>query len=171
MSLLPLRIWTLNHIIAPHGVTDIVHAHVYQKYPTLLAFYGTSTTTGWLLHNSHNDVVLYSLFTVFTIVHFRHDFVYPKWILSSMVLMLMVQPSPLDALFFYMTFLHVPTHYRNAWSYIKLKQLLTLALLWGTSVWCDTFLLKCLWNQPFFIVSIMLGHIGYQEFGCNASIK
>ena len=165
MLLLPARIWALNHIIAPHGVTDLVHAHVYKQYPTLAAFYGGSTAAGWLLHTSHQDVWLYGLFGLLSLVHFRHDFYFfPNW---NSTLALVLQSPPLDALLFYMLFVHVPNHYRAAWPYIEKHRLPTLALILGTGVWCDFFLLSTMWNEMHFILSIIIGHVFYQEIGCK----
>ena len=93
MALLPVRLWSINHIIAPHGITDIVHAHVNKQYSALVGAYAGSTTTGWLLHTTHNDLYLCGVFGVLSIVHFRNDFVLPKWILSTIVLALMVFSS------------------------------------------------------------------------------
>ena len=164
MAFIPPRLWALNHIIAPHGITDVVHAQVYKQYPVLTVFYGGSTLTGWLLHSTQHDVFLYSIFGVLSIVHFRNDFVLPKWVLSSSTLLLMLQGSSLDALFFYMMVIHVPNHFRTAWSYVKKMPLLTLVLLSATGVWCDYYLLSELWNHPYLMISVMMGHILYQEF-------
>jgi hypothetical protein len=163
MLLLPARIWALNHIIAPHGITDLVHAHVYKQYPTLAAFYGGSTTAGWILHANHHDVWLYGLFGILSLVHFRHDFYFfPNW---NATLVLMMQSSPLDAFLFYMVFAHVPNHFRMAWPYIEKHRLPTFALLMGAGAWCDCFLLNTLWNYPYWITSVIIGHILYQELG------
>ena len=164
MALLPVRLWSINHIIAPHGITDIVHAHVNKQYPVLLGAYAGSTTTGWLLHTTHNDLYLCGVFGVLSIVHFRNDFVLPKWILSTIVLALMVVPSPVDALLFYMVALHVPNHYRMAWPYVAKEKLLTTVLLYGTGVWCDHFLVQTMVAQPYLILSLVIGHVVYQEF-------
>jgi hypothetical protein len=165
MALLPpLRIWSINHIIAPHGITDIVHAHVHKQYPVLTAVYTGSTATGWLLHTGHNDIYLYSIFTILSIVHFRNDFVLPKWVLSTSVLLLMLQQSTIDSLLFYMLVVHVPNHYKMAWSYINKERIMTTVLLYSSGVWCDHFLWRTILAQPYFILSIMIGHILYQEY-------
>jgi hypothetical protein len=163
MSLFPIRIWTLNHVIAPHGITDIVHAQVHRRFPALLTVYGGSAGAGWLLHTTQQDCVLYGLFGLLSVVHFRNDFVFPKWTAALTTLALVVQPSPFDAVILYMLALHVPNHYRMAWPYICKQKYLTFALLFGTGVWCDSFLLSYMFNQPFFIVSIIMGHVVYQE--------
>jgi len=161
---LPTKIWALNHVIAPHGITDIVHAHVHQKYRSLVVVYGGSTAAGWLLHANHQDFWLYCIFGVSSVVHFRHDFVFPKWMLSTMVLALLLQPSQVDAIFLYMMVLHVPNHYRAAWRYVKTQRWLTVGLLLATGVWCDAYLLGSLLENPTFILSIVVGHVVYQEF-------
>ena len=167
MAFLPPRIWALNHIIAPHGITDIVHAHVYKQYPILALIYSGSTAGGWLLHSSHNDVCLYSLFGILSVVHFRHDFSFPKWVLSAITLVLMLQPSPLDSLYFYMVCVHVPNHYRMAWRYVKQQQFATLVLLWCSGIWCDSFLISSMVREPYAIVSVIIAHILYEEFASH----
>jgi hypothetical protein len=169
--LLPSKIWALKHVIAPHGITDIVHARVHQNYCSLVVVYGGSTAAGWLLHATHHDVWLYCIFAVSSVVHFRNDFVFPKWMLSTVVLTLMLQPSQIDAIFFYMMVLHVPNHYRAAWRYVKKQKCLTLGLLLATGFWCDAYLVGTLLENPTFILSIVVGHVVYQEFVALTNTK
>ena len=165
MLLLPVRILALNHIIAPHGITDLVHAHVSKQYPTLAAFYGGSAATGWLLHSTHHDPYLYGIFGLTSLVHFRNDFrFFPNWIATSAIL---AKSHPLEALFLYMVLVHVPNHYRTAWPYIQKHRLPTLALILGMGIWSDFFLLRTLWNDPHWIFSVIIGHVLYQEYGCK----
>jgi hypothetical protein len=164
MAFLPTRIWALNHIIAPHGITDIVHAHVYKQYPMLAVIYGGSAASGWLLHSSHHDIYLYSLFGILSVVHFRHDFNLPKWMLSLMLFALLLQPSPLDGIYVYMLCFHVPNHYRMAWHYVKQQQMATIFLLWVSAAWCDSFLISTMVREPYTITSIIIAHILYEEF-------
>jgi hypothetical protein len=109
-------------IIAPHGVTDLIHArHMGLMKPlfgiqagTLLSVYG--------LHSAHMDILVNILFLVASVVHFRHDMVAlvraPLWF-RVVVLSAIPQPYLYDSFLLYMVLLHVPNHYRMNWWYMR----------------------------------------------------
>jgi hypothetical protein len=47
---------------------------------------------------------------------------------------------------------------------------LTLGLICATGIWCEYYLLSALWNEPYLITSVVIGHILYQEF-CHRFTK
>lgn len=62
-----------NIIIAPHGITDLIHAHHNDLIKPLLQIYGTTFTASQILHITHLDTATHILFAVASIAHFRHD--------------------------------------------------------------------------------------------------
>lgn len=113
----------LSSVIAPHGITDLIHARQHNLTSELLQINGVSLVYSHVFHFADQNV-LSTLFLLLSIVHFRHDmpniFGIPRFILSSFLLSLF---SMYPISFFpYMVILHVPNHYRMNWWYIKKKK-------------------------------------------------
>jgi hypothetical protein len=157
-----LRSISMHYIIAPHGITDLVHAHLNKEYPRLVQCYAGSVSTGVLLHELHLDAVVYAGFFTLSTVHFRHDYKKVPWACGILSLAAFVQ-NPLDFFFVYMVLVHVPNHYRTAWPYVSLAKMATAFLVLTTGVWSDAFLFNVAAAHPTWVASIVMGHVLYQE--------
>ena len=149
----------MHYIIAPHGITDIVHAHVKQDYARLVQCYAGSVSTAMLMHELRLDAVVYAAFLALSVVHFRHDFKKAPWACLSLAFGKM----PLDLFFVYMVLVHVPNHYCTAWPYLKMAKMATAFFVAATGLWSDAFLLNVVAAHPTWVASIVMGHVLYQE--------
>lgn len=163
-----VRSVSMHYIIAPHGITDIVHAHLKKDYPRLVQCYAGSVSSGMLLHELHLDAVVYAGFLTLSVVHFRNDFKKTPWSCGILSLAAFVQ-NPLDFFFVYMVLVHVPHHYRTAWSYVRLAKMATALLVAATGLWSDAYLFNVAATHPTWIASIVMGHVLYQEGVFNQS--
>lgn len=157
-----VRSISMHYIIAPHGITDIVHAHVKQEYPRLVQCYAGSVSTAMVLHELHLDAIVYAAFFALSVVHFRHDFKRAPWACSALSLTTFIK-MPLDFFFLYMVLVHVPNHYRTAWPYIKMAKMATAFFVAVTGLWSDAFLFNVVAAHPTCVASIVMGHVLYQE--------
>lgn len=111
----------INVVIAPHGITDLIHSTNFNTTKQLLTF-NSASLIGSTLLSHNNPILLDDLFLLSSIVHFRHDmpnFVYiPNYIFSSLLLKSAIVINH-NILFFYMLTLHVPNHYKTNWIHIK----------------------------------------------------
>ena len=170
MILPSIRHLVLTKLIAPHGITDLVHAHLNREYPRLVACYAGSLGSGLCLHAAGQDAVLYSAFALLSAVHFAHDFG-PWWRLCAepereqlvQGCIVAACTAPVDSFLWYMAFLHVPTHYATSWRYLKRAKWATVLSIAATAAWCDQNLISFLVRYPFCAASIIIGHILYQE--------
>ena len=173
MFLVPSPIKALyTHIIAPHGITDVFHAHHTQNYRSLFTSYAGSMLVSAGLHQFHLDNVLWFGFCFASCFHFRHDLIsiFPKvspdlrhqlWITGSLLSILIQQPN---WFLIYMVLLHVPNHYRMAWKYTRPSWKALLASIALVAFVCDTQYDYVLQNQHWdWIIGIVLGHIVYEE--------
>jgi len=115
-----------NIIIAPHGITDLIHAHHNDLIKPLLQIYGATFTASQILHITHLDIATHILFAVASIAHFRHDlsqlYMYRKTIDPVYLSTLFVLLTPLlgtEAFTCYMVLIHVPRHYIKSMSFLK----------------------------------------------------
>jgi len=163
--------YAINGIIAPHGITDIIHARQYNKIPQLINI--NCITTGYcLLLNKLNLKFISNIsFILLSIIHFRRDFpkirFIPKYIFSLLSLLYII--SNPDKLIYYMILVHVPNHYKLNWNYIKINLKPNLSFLCLTSllfIFIGHNFLIFTKNKIVFdlIKSIIISHIIYGEF-------
>lgn len=115
----------LTAVIAPHGITDIIHATKHNATTELVAWNGASLASSWFL-SQHIPIILDEMFIIASIVHFRHDMPVlgqelarvPKYVLSGALLFASIRYDP-NILFGYMVLLHVPNHYIMNWKFMK----------------------------------------------------
>ena len=161
---------SLSTIIAPHGMTDLMHAEQYGLTAQLVRINAMSMLTSHFLHNMDGGNILTGAFLVSSVVHFRHDMPVvknvPRFVLSGVLIPTFVV-NPL--LFYaYMLFIHVPNHYKMNWQFIKpklVKNLLvllgvTLAFSLGGDMLFDTFLNSYLVDLS---KGVVIAHIVYEE--------
>ena len=170
MMLPSIRHLVLTQLIAPHGITDLVHAQLNREYPRLVASYAGSLGAGVCLHALGQDPVLYGAFAAMSAVHFAHDFG-PWWSACTelereqlvQACIVTACSAPVDAFLWYMACLHVPTHYATSWHYLKRAKWGTVLSVAATAAWCDQNLVSFLTQYPYCAASIIIGHILYQE--------
>jgi len=111
----------LTAVIAPHGITDIIHALQHNTTAELVAYNTASLVSSHFL-SEHLPLLLDEAFIVASIVHFRHDMpanaLIPKYAMSGALLLASIQYDP-NILFGYMVLLHVPNHYKTNWKFMK----------------------------------------------------
>lgn len=160
----------LTQVIAPHGITDIIHAHKTNSYGKMLNYYGGSVIVSSSLEHLHQTELLNLIFFIASSYHFRHDLkrLFPtlpySTLFSGSTLYLLVQNPQL--FFFYMTCVHVPNHYTMVWKHIKEFKKETFFLVACTGI---ISLLGYNWMEKTnilpldLIMGIVLGHIFYEE--------
>lgn len=122
----------VNGIIAPHGITDLIHAQQNNLLPQIFTINGISILTSILLDKSYSENILNGVFIVSSIIHFRRDFpeneLIPPFLLSSILLLISILYNH-DILLFFMLFIHVPNHYNLNWKYLKNEKIQTIIIL------------------------------------------
>ncbi len=128
----PITRGIVTGIIAPHGVTDLVHAKKYQLLPELYSINICSVLGTIGLDYSHSDALLNVIFFATAIYHFRNDM--PKLdcanqsITSAIMLLSFFTINP-NLFLFYMIFIHVPNHYLMNWELLKENKKNSIMLL------------------------------------------
>ena len=170
IPLKPLFQKTISTIIAPHGITDIMHAKQYNLTTELVQINGFGLVYSHVLHFTSPDVMLHTVFLLSSIIHFRHDMprIYdiPRYIFSGLIISLF---SFFPILFFpYMVLLHVPNHYRMNWNVIKtnvrhnfrLLLLFTIGCYFGGEIIFDNFFTSYVIDIA---KGVVIAHIAYEE--------
>ena len=165
----------LTAVIAPHGITDIIHAAKHNATTELVAWNGASLVSSWVL-SQHIPIILDEAFILASIIHFRHDMPVlgegllmriPKYVLSGTLLFASIQYEP-NILFGYMVLSHVPNHYRMNWKFIKDEPYQNIGLVVAFSlllVFSGEYFPWMFDSQLLFDMSkgIIIGHIIYNE--------
>ena len=162
----------LTSVIAPHGITDMIHASQYNTTTELLAYQGVTLATSLAL-STHIPVVLDDAFIIASITHFRHDmgnlgfFGVPKYVMSGALLFVAINFDP-NILYGYMVFVHVPNHYKTNWKYIKVSPLKNIGgiIVFSLMLFCIGELFPFLFeSKEIFAMSkgIIISHVLYNE--------
>lgn len=157
---------SISFVIAPHGITDVIHAKKYKKMNELLFTYCSTFIASTALFDEYFPS-LFIVFFISSVMHFNHDlnlFIYEKRTnyLQSAILLLYFINYPLPFLN-YMNFIHVPLHYKKSWPFIKsnISEVSALILIVGT-----VSLVTLHFPSSFATstsIGIILGHIIYEE--------
>lgn len=129
-------------IIAPHGITDYIHAKKYDLLDPLYKIQAGSTIGTLMLHYSDHPYLLNGIFIAFAAAHFRHDMPQikdiPRYYFSSsfITLSLLLNPS---VFYWYMITIHVPHHYQMNWKLLKDKPKFSKQIIIGFSLICSIF--------------------------------
>ena len=167
--------------IAPHGVTDLIHARQEGLVKQLYQIQAVNIIGINLLHVANLDAVINILFFLFSAVHFRHDIKLLMEKRTPILVPLLLLPfvpqcNSMDALILYMMLLHLPNHYRMSWWFLK-KEKVVSSLIIGL------FSLACLKGGMFidmekidvFVMNmgkaLVMSHIWYQEEHINKSYE
>jgi hypothetical protein len=170
----PLYFQVMTKIIMPHGITDLVHCHQHHKHKTLIASYFGSIGIGHLLHTHNLDPIWNTVFISLTFLHFQHDFFFlPMYVRFPLIALILwgFQYFSITPFIFYMCFLHVPNHYRMAWNYLKSHTTQTIFLILATSLVSEKALSIDANIDMSFILSIVIGHILYEEIEIHSIWK
>lgn len=112
---------TMTTVVAPHGMTDLLHANQTNILPQLFTINAGSALAGHALHVTSHTEILTAIFMICSVAHFRHDMPEIKkvpryWFSASMLPMF---AAHFELFYLYMLFIHVPNHYRMNWNYMK----------------------------------------------------
>lgn len=158
----------VSTIIAPHGITDLIHSYQQNKTKELLFVNTGITTTSYLL-SLHTDL-LYILdisFMISSIIHFRHDmpciFHIPKYIWCILLLLCSIYGSH-DLFYVYMCIIHIPKHYHLNRHHIQQNIVVNMSIIIITTLLLNH-LNDFLYYPVLFNISkgIIISHIIYQE--------
>ena len=160
----------INGIIAPHGMTDLIHAqqnnYVNELYKINLLSIGSS-----LISHQCMPQILNSMFFLSSIIHFRHDMPkiknIPRYLLSIIVIFGLFLFEP-NFFLVYMCFLHVPNHYKLSWFFLKKEKIRSLiTILVSTFLFLkggNLFNLNLQHHLALSVVkSLVISHIIYEE--------
>lgn len=158
-------------VIAPHGITDLVHGKQKENLNNLLITYSGTIGTSYLLSELQLDSIINFTFFILSIIHFRRDMPkikgIPKYVWSFLFLQFSIMNSP-NLFFLYMIFIHVPHHYKMNWNYIKNDKKLSISLILLTTLIIEIFGQKLdLFNLKDSFMSVIKGvimsHVIYEE--------
>ena len=119
--MIPIYKNILTTVIAPHGITDMIHAVQYNITSELFALNGALLGASVIMANNA-PMLLDGAFMAASVVHFRHDMPTIKYVPKSTLSTLLIGSSVLydpNIIFIYMVATHVPNHYRTNWRYIR----------------------------------------------------
>ena len=159
-------------IIAPHGITDMIHAQQNNLSHYLIPINFLSTSFFFILSKFNLSHIGFQIFLIASVFHFQRDFFILKntllqFIFSSIVVYCnYISPS---IVFFYLLFCHVPNHYIQSWNFLKLnpyKSFFIISIFTFLSINITHFCLNDNSHNSFIeniIKGIIIGHIIYQE--------
>jgi hypothetical protein len=162
--------YTITGLIAPHGMTDYIHAFKNNTLLELNGLYALTTGSFVLLDQIDQSALINIIFIFSSIFHFQRDVPLEKkpqrcFIITMFFLFCFLVNN--EFLLYYMSVVHVPNHYRINWDLMKKLPLQSIGLL---SV--STFLIMVL-GQQFYseenmlmndvLKGIVVSHILYEE--------
>lgn len=167
-------------IVAPHGMTDWVHAFQTKNVPTLLKINAVTTSSFLVMNKTGNENLINILFFLFSIMHFKHDIPFKQPFLKNITvpILLFLSVFNIDILYFYLTLIHVPHHYMLNWKYLSKTPVKSFILMGVSTFIMVNFEKFNLTNvdfiQPVYfdvLKSIIVSHIIYQELFIHTSIS
>ena len=160
-------------VIAPHGVTDLVHAIEEDNMQTLVNTYASTIASSYLLSEINMDSTLNFIFFILSVVHFRRDMPIikdiPRYAWSFLFLQFSIMNSP-TLFFIYLTFIHVPHHYRMNWSTLKKNPKMSVGIVLLTTIIIEILgkdFHTIMLNDSIMSVikGIIMSHVIYEEIG------
>ena len=164
----------LTSVIAPHGITDILHATQNNSTKQLLSINSLCVVGSFGL--SQTDVTmlgLNSFFLITSLVHFRHDFPViskntskelQQYVCSVALILSFVENHEL--FFWYMTLVHVPNHYYLNREVVKERCVINLSFILGFSLLLSFIGEQYIIFDPLLFPlykGLVIGHVIYQE--------
>lgn len=181
---IPIGKYALHHIIAPHGLTDIIHAIEFKKIPDLIITYSTSFGVHYVLNYCNKQKINVLLFLLSSAFHFRldmpylhHNKLYKPFVqlFESVLLIFFFVLGNIHSYYgflLYMCIFHVPNHYRMNFQYLWKNGNMTLFLFSLFHLFSYISMKKMhIEKYKLFFQSIIVGHIFYHEFCVRNDIK
>ena len=164
----------LTGIIAPHGITDLIHATQTNNTRALLSMNTFCILTSFgLSQHELTTIGLNAFFIGASVVHFRRDvpvllksnFIEAQMFLFSFVTILTFLMNH-NLFFYYMCFLHVPNHYYLNRTIISKKKMVNLSFILSFTLFlsfigCYQFVYHPLFYPLY--KGIVISHVIYQE--------
>lgn len=162
--------YTTSGIIAPHGITDFIHAYDNNTLLELGTVYTLTTGSFTILDQIDQTSLLNMIFIFSSIFHFQRDVPLKnkkQRCFTITMFFLFCFLFNYECLLYYMTFIHVPNHYKTNWYLMKKIPLQSVGLL---SI--STCLIIFLGQQYYMennmlmndiIKGIIVSHIFYEE--------
>jgi hypothetical protein len=158
-------------VIAPHGMTDLIHAEINDKVLPLFRINILCAASAMILHMMNMDIMTNVAFMTSSAIHFRHDFPVKNEFLklcASSMLVMNARQIGIELFICYMCFIHVPNHYKIYEKMIKENMMksgmyIGLCALVATSYfYSDPNILQ---NENLFVLSqaLIISHIVYEE--------
>ena len=160
-------------LIAPHGITDYIHALNNNNLKNLSSIYIISVLLFYSLNYLEKVRVINNLFIAFSIIHFRRDFhiinnKFLQFLLSSIIVYVNIFSDKI--IYFYLTLFHVPNHYISLWDHLlvnKYRSFFIISLFTSFSLISTYYLIdeKIMKNNLLkdILKGIIVAHIIYQE--------
>ena len=155
-----------NAIVAPHGITDIVHADQMKLLQPLVGINILSVGSFELLNYLHLNNISTILFFLFSAIHFQHDVPSNNFYIryGSVGLFFLLSAFYNDLLFYYLIFIHVPNHYKTNFKFLKnspFKSILVISLCTYVCIQLDNLIVYNQYNS--ILQGVIVGHIIYEE--------
>lgn len=169
-------------IIAPHGMTDLIHANKYKLLDQLYRINAATIAGIFACHFFHQDDFINALFLGSSIIHFRNDM--PafgtagctknaiKFTCSSM-LVATASIMSWNLFMYYMIFIHVPNHYRMNYKHIKHALPETIIAIGGLASILTAVDYSPI-NNPYLdwiTKSLIIAHVVYEEVHIFKTVK
>tara|TARA_B100000035_G_scaffold294256_1_gene284381 strand:+ start:5499 stop:6032 length:534 start_codon:yes stop_codon:yes gene_type:complete len=172
MLLKPMIIkYITTGIIAPHGITDLIHAEQNKNIVSLLNIYVSTNSLFFFLETVHLSEIINVILFTSSIVHFQRDVPIENknvryFFTASMLLYFIFINS--SNIFIYLSLIHVPNHYKNSWYFLKNNKIKTFLILILTTTVSLVFGMNYyeLYENPMIfdiIKGIIISHILYEE--------
>ena len=158
-------------IIAPHGVTDLIHAKQNNNISKLLQIYTYTNSSFIILNSLHQEILINILFVIGSTIHFQNDIPIKntniRYIFTNLMILYFIFIDN-NSIISYLSFIHVPKHYISNWFYLKKDKDMTFILLFITTLISLYFGNEYfeIYNNLFIsdiIKGIILSHVLYQE--------
>lgn len=162
-------------IIAPHGVTDLIHAKQTNNLISLINIYGTTNGLFYILSTLDQEIVINTILFITSTIHFQKDIPLrdekKRYLFTSLLLLYFIFFNA-TSIFTYLTFVHVPNHYLYNWKFLKKEKILSFIVILFTT------LLSFHFGNEYFeiykdtlsfdiIKAIIISHILYEELYIN----
>jgi hypothetical protein len=172
----------LSSVIAPHGITDLIHATQNNNTRNLLSMNTFCVMTSFGL--SQHDVSTIGLNIFFigsSVIHFRHDFpilfrsncIEAQRLLFSSVTILIFLINH-DLFFYYMCLIHVPKHYYFNREVITKRKIVGVSFILGFTLILSIFGFHQSAYHPLLYPlykGIIISHVIYQEIYVHNTLK
>lgn len=131
-------------VISPHGSTDIIHAYQNGLVPKFFQIQFVNVFITQILQQFDQVKIMDVAFFFLSALHFRHDFRLIEKVPKALIILFLFNVpeyiitwflcgvpefSVKNVFIFYMTFIHVPNHYRMSWNFIKNQKRVTALLI------------------------------------------